>query len=590
MREVCAMPLRRTLLSLFLLAVTTFPAFAQRVTVPPSDAELDRGNLKLEWSAAIPISGPQDGLAQIQVAREGQVFVQTKTGLFVALDAKTGNQQWSLKFNSKDVAAFPVAYNDRFAVIVNLVTLYCVNRYTGLVEFQMQLPLVPSAGPVIERNTVYVTMNGIRVTAYELPEGIRMPERRAKNQNAFGSTATDNVKNPADLVAGRYASSARTPPTKVDRFDERKVSLDPYSGSGASVNQRAPSLSILPTTRPPFTAFDNQGKYILRAESLSTLPSLRQPYALQDPTQATAQRTPSIAAIPPSVAALYQTTSLLPRPFEPRIRWVHGSTTRLSFTPLTTNFRVWFTGRSSSIEALLQDDRSVQINAKMPNIPAAQPTQGDDIGYIPLIDGNLLAVDLAAGGGSALKLAWRSNVGGAMNRPPVVAQDAVYQGGDSSGVARVDRTSGEVLWRTDETADTVLALNDGAVYVRDKSGQLRIYDRNRITDTNTKRAVQLASVDLSSFDMATTNFSTDRVFLGSTSGTLICLRDKDTKYATAKTMAPPLSKPDPTLVKPAPMGTPPATGEAPPAATPAPAPMAEQPKKDEPKKDEPKKN
>jgi outer membrane protein assembly factor BamB len=555
---------------------------AQTVAVPPSEGMLDRANLKTEWTTAIPITGRQDGIALIQPASGGQVFVQTKGGQLIALDSKSGTQQWSQKLGGAGSPAYPVAYNDRYVVAVNLVSLYLIQRYNGLIEFQVQLPLVPSAGPVIERGAVYVIMNGTRVTAYELPDSLRMPEKQPKIAGAFGNPATNTtVKNPADEVAKRYPSSSRNIPNVQPQFEDRKVSLQPSSQIGSNINQVAPSLSILPTARPPYSVFDDRGKYIIRSESLSTVHSMQQPYSLLDPTQAHIQRTPSIGPIPPSLAALYQQTSLLPRPFQPSVRWVYGSTSRLTFAPLKTNFRLWLAGDSPTLQSVLIEDKALQITARIPNIPAAQPSQGDDIGYFPLVDGNLLAIDLSGGTGSTYKQQWRANVGGAMNRSPLVTFDSIFQGGDSSGVARVNRDTGEVIWRTEQTADTLLAANDENVFVRDKSGALRVYDRNRIEDAVTKRAVLLASADLSNFNVTALNDKTDRIFLGADSGMLICLRDKSAKYLSPLTVGPMPTKPDPFAKK--------IRADGGITSTDTPAPMGDQAKKEEMKKEEMKK-
>jgi outer membrane protein assembly factor BamB len=526
------------------------PSRAQSA-VPPSDSALDAANLKTEWTIAIPVLGKQDGVSLIQVTDNNQIFVRTKAGLLVVLDAKTGGTQWSFKFDSVNAPVYPVAVNDRHVVAVNLVTLYCFHRYSGLVEFEYRLPLVPSSAPSLDRDVAYVTMNGQRVTAYELPQAIQMPEKRA-NPNAaggFGSLAgaVDNrIRNPADIVSTRYPGSSRKVGVRGESFEEQKVTIDARTQStgGALATQRSPSLSVAPSVRPPYKVFDDKGKYITRSESLSTVHSLRQPYSLQDPTGAQIQRTPSVSAIPPSLAAVYELASLLPRAIEPKARWVVGSTVRLTYAPLATNFRIWMIGDSPFVQAYLKDDRGQQILAKLPNAPAAQPAQAEDIGYFPLADGNLLAIDLSGGGGAVAKVNWRSNVGGAMNREPLVTKDSVYQGGDTSGVARVDRATGDVTWRTDDTADTVLAVNDETVYTRDKQGVLRAYDRNRVVDTASKRAVLLGSVNLAGFPNATMNDRTDRIYVASETGLLICLRDKARKYTAALPVGLPVHKPE----------------------------------------------
>lgn len=546
-------------------------AQATRTVAPPSEAALDVVNLKTEWTTAVPLMGRFDTIGLIQVTNGNQLYVQTKTGLLLALDAKTGAQQWSLKYDAPNAPIHPVAVNDRYVVAVNLTTMYLLHRYSGLVEFQFKLPLVPSAAPTMDADTVYMTLNGQRVTAYALPDPIQMPEKLAKINTGPGSLAGAadlRIRNPADVVAQRYPNLSRNIPIAAAQFEEVKITVAPGASTGASGSQRSPSLSILPSVRPPYRSFDDRGKYIEKSESLSTVHSLRQPYTSKDPTGAQIQRTPSISSIPPSLAGILEKSSLLPRGLEPGTRWVVGSSIRLTHAPLTTNFRVWISGDSPLVQAILKEDKALQLTSRMPNAPAADAVQADDVAYFPLIDGNLLAIDMTSGGGKIAKVDWRANVGGAMNRKPLLTADAIYQGGDTSGVARISRKNGEVTWRTDETADTILALNDDVVYVRDKLGILRVYDRNRITDATTKRAVEIGALNLSGFTVPATNEQTDRLFMASDAGLLICLRDKGAKYATALSIAPPLHKVDPNVLKkpadaaapmtPAAPGTPPA--------------------------------
>lgn len=525
-----------------------------QTAVPPTESALDSANLKTEWTTAIPVAGQFDGVSLIQVADGNQIFVRTKGGLLVALDAKTGSAQWSVKFDTANAPVYPVAYNDRHVVVVNLVTLYCLHRYSGLVEFQYKLPLVPSSAPALDRDVVYITMNGQRVTAYELPPELVMPERRRIGQADLGGLSglvSNRVENPADTIATRYPGTSRLRTQKADSFEEQRVTVDARTQAtgGALATQRSPSLSVAPTVRPPYRVFDDRGKYITKSESLSTVHSMRQPYALQDPTGGQIQRTPSVSSIPPSVAAVYELSSLLPRGIQPKTRWIIGSTVRLTYTPMTTTYRIWMIGDSPFIQAYLKEDKAQQILAKLSNAPAAQPAQAEDIGYFPLADGNLLAIDLTSGGGGVPKLEWRANVGGAMNREPLVTKDSVYQGGDTSGVARIDRKTGEVTWRTDDTADTILALNDETVYTRDKQGTLRAYDRNRVTDTTSKRAIQLGAVKIDQFPIAAMNNRNDRIYVASNSGMLVCLRDKAAKYAAPFSMGLPVHKPEPVPAK-----------------------------------------
>jgi hypothetical protein len=122
------------------------------------------------------------------------------------------------------------------------------------------------------------------------------------------------------------------------------------------------------------------------------------------------------------------------------------------------------------------------------------------------------------------------------------------------------------------TADFPLAVNDEFVYVRDRLGNLLVYDRRQATDPVTRRAEPLARMELPGFNVPVTNHQTDRILMAADNGVMICLRDASAKYVRPTRVAPPPPPPPP----------PPVKKEPPP----------EEPKKEEPKvepkKEEPK--
>src|SRR5205814_2307519 len=127
-------------------------------------------------------------------------------------------------------------------------------------------------------------------------------------RTAFGLQTNDpRAANPADVVTQRYPASGRRNYFSEERFEETKVRVGVGEpGAGLATLQRTPSLAVLPTVLPPYRLFDDNGKYLARTESLNVTHSMRQPYRLRDPTAVSGQRTPSIAAIPPSVARVFE--------------------------------------------------------------------------------------------------------------------------------------------------------------------------------------------------------------------------------------------------------------------------------------------
>ena len=135
------------------VVLTPAPVLAQSNTTNASS--LARLNLKSEWTANIPIASRQDGLLKVQVVDENQVFVQTKNGALYCIDAKSGRELWKYLYPSKMTDGYAVAVNEQFVYSVNVSRLYCHQRFSGVLEFEIALPESPASGPVVDDEVLF---------------------------------------------------------------------------------------------------------------------------------------------------------------------------------------------------------------------------------------------------------------------------------------------------------------------------------------------------------------------------------------------------------------------------------------------------
>ena len=312
--------------------------------IPPDKAALERLNLKIEWSAYVPVEGRRDTLTQIQTF-DDQIFAQTRTGMIIAGDALTGRLQWVARLgNGGYVNTYPVAVNSEYVFVAHVTKLHAFHRYTGVVEFVVDMASPPTTGLAADETGVYCVLGmrtgssgAHRVTVYDLPRPIAVPaapkERPGPNQPPV---LDPKAVNPVDSLLNRYAPANAYRTTRTDVFDLRRsaqaqeVPVGGYSGS------RTPSLAALPRMTPPYTLGNEQ-----YAPSISVASSLRQPYHLRNDFQMDLQRSPSIGTIPPSVAAALALSDLRPKGVTPPARWEYGMTSRILYTPLLTPTRVW---------------------------------------------------------------------------------------------------------------------------------------------------------------------------------------------------------------------------------------------------------
>jgi outer membrane protein assembly factor BamB len=510
--------------------------------MPPDKAALDRLNLRTEWTQYVPVGGRGDTIALVQTF-DDQVFVQTRIGLLTCLDARTGEVKWSAMLgNGEEANIYPVAVNGRFVFAANVTRLFAFYRYTGVVEFTTDLGTPPTAGLSADDFSLYAVLatrpgaaGAERITAFDLPRGIALPNPAQVAATKPNERDTRAV-NPVDELTRRY------PTTGVSRIVTREVESEgparPRDVGGAGVSgSRTPSLAVVGRVTPPY--FKEGGEPV---RSLVVVPSLRKPYHFRDETMRDIQRTPSVGTIPPSVAAALALADLRPRGVEPHVRWEYGTTVGVNFRIVQTPQRVWAATNRRSLLALSKVDKAVEVNARLFEDVAAPAAQAGTTGYFPLVDGSLLAIDLTGGNlAGGFNLVWQANIGGLMNRTPVVTEDAVFVSGDGTGVARVERATGVVTWRSDRAVDRVVAVNQDFAYLQDRQGRLHVFDARRANSPVRGRAVPLATIDLSSFNVPVTNTATDRVLVAADNGLLVCLRDASAKYAAPVRMAPPVT-------------------------------------------------
>lgn len=147
----------------------------------------------------------------------------------------------------------------------------------------------------------------------------------------------------------------------------------------------------------------------------------------------------------------------------------------------------------------------------------------DGIAYIGADDANLYAVQSAGG-----RLQWRATIGVPITRRPAVTDDDIYVVSGKQGMMRLDRATGQTLWRipvsgaiaeANAAADYFLAANRKYVYALDASGRFLVLDR--------RRGITLSGFDGRDFVFPITNDVTDRVYLAANNGLLVCLHDRE---------------------------------------------------------------
>jgi outer membrane protein assembly factor BamB len=417
----------------------------------PTNEALDRLNLKLAWRTFLPIDDSRDGLATVQVMGD-RIFIQARNGAVHALDADTGQALWRARLGPPYNVTQPLAVNYDTVFGVNGSRLFALDRATGRLKFEMNLPNVPSAPLVADSLNVYICLTGSRLNVYRIP----IPE--------FGEVPPP-----------------RPDPSKVP----------------------APPPQPLPSTLPTGARVSTLGSYY-GSESRVLTPL-------------TGGNRPPTDTYTPLASAL-KTQQSRALGYEMTLEWEYLADSRLELAPLLSPRKpdnpgyVLLTSAKGVMYGSSKIRRILIYSFESAAPVSAPPGQYGDIAYIPFANSTLQAMNIENG-----RMLWRLAIGGTTRHQPVVNDDDVYLMPERSGLYRINRASGEVVWQN-QKGERFLAANRQLVYALDSRGQLLVLDRARGT--------QLSSYDARDYVVPVVNEYTDRLFLAAHDGLLLCLRDR----------------------------------------------------------------
>jgi hypothetical protein len=333
------------------------------------------------------------------------------------------------------------------------------------------------------------------------------------------------------------------------------LSLAPEAADALSTPQnRSPSIASLEVLRPPF----HRGVDTIDVSpSVGMLKNIRPPYREVDTT-----RSPSVASLS-NLRDIYELSS---KESGTRVKllWQMHIGARLDESPVLTadlgdeesETITIATGRTISTA----NRHAARVNSVGTEFIAeaaitAPLVAGGDSLYVATADSNLITLSMRELREKSMAAnsmpRGKFTTGGPVVQKPVLTSDSVYIVGERWGLIRLKRDSLEPLWterlpdgrvrpkqnpevakllsvspRTKlaakagekEGADAKELYSSAYVYALDRQGKLLVIDADRGTT--------LSSFDVSSFTLPVTNDKTDRLYLASNSGLLICLHDR----------------------------------------------------------------
>ncbi len=199
-------------------------------------------------------------------------------------------------------------------------------------------------------------------------------------------------------------------------------------------------------------------------------------------------------------------------PGGPTYTWSFPATAPIEHAPFTTSRTVIVLDANGAVTALLKHTAEVDYRLQTETGPSAPAAQLGDTGYWATKDWQVHALDLPSG-----RISWRYRAAGPVLRRLLVTDEDIYIPAERAGLARLRRDTGELLWRNPDV-DRFLAQNRKLVYALDPHYNLLVLDRARGT--------VLTAVNVRDFVVPVRNDYTDRLFLASNDGLIVCLHDR----------------------------------------------------------------
>jgi outer membrane protein assembly factor BamB len=132
------------------------------------------------------------------------------------------------------------------------------------------------------------------------------------------------------------------------------------------------------------------------------------------------------------------------------------------------------------------------------------------------------------------QIIWRFTTGEPISQTPLAVGDTVYAVTDAGKLYAISATTGTELWMADGIRG-ILAGNKDRVYMTEMTGNVLILDANS--------GSRLGSIYAPDLNLKYTNVLTDRIIIGTRTGLIQCIRERELVYPLAHQHLEPVAQP-----------------------------------------------
>ena len=200
--------------------------------------------------------------------------------------------------------------------------------------------------------------------------------------------------------------------------------------------------------------------------------------------------------------------------------WQTGRT--IETRPLPAARIVAFGSDDGKVYVAFGDERTMLYRiATGGPIGAGLGSFGSRLLLIPSEDRILYAVDILTA-----EVKWTFASGSSIAQEPLVANKEIFMVNTGGELSSIDPTNGTARWTTQTPGGRLVTVGEKKVYLRSHNGDLFVVNReNGQMIIDARASLERAGLNIRGFDQFTTNRMNDRMYFGTSSGMLICLRE-----------------------------------------------------------------
>src|SRR5262249_48580454 len=206
------------------------------------------------------------------------------------------------------------------------------------------------------------------------------------------------------------------------------------------------------------------------------------------------------------------TEGKLPQFSESTVLWRYRSSKTVAIPAIPGDNEVAFASRNGSLYSVTKEERKLLFQFETDAPLTAPIVRYDHRLLLASEDFNFYSLDIRTG-----KPGWQFTAGVGIKKAPVLIGDGVYLFPDYGNMYKLSAATGHPEWSVPRMVE-FLAASTNRVYVVDKHNNLTVLSRDR--------GEPLGGFPLEQFTRHLANDRSDRIYISTESGLLMCLREQ----------------------------------------------------------------